>query len=99
KLPPNPIRDTIADLKLLGHTTPLLRCALGIAFFWLLASLAQLNINTFGLEVLGLEDEQQIGPLLAILVVGLGLGSVLAGLWSGGKVELGIVPLGATGIA
>ena len=37
--------------------------------------------------------------LLASLIVGVGLGSVLAGIWSGGKVELGILPLGAGGLA
>ena len=36
--------------------------------------------------------------LMLALVVGVGLGSVLAGIWSGGRVELGIVPLGAIGI-
>lgn len=93
----NPITDTYKNLKLLAADVPLMRTALGIAFFWLLASLAQLNINPYGGLVLGLE-EKQIGPLLGILVIGVGLGSVLAGIWSGGKVELGIVPLGATGI-
>ena len=39
-----------------------------------------------------------VGGLMAMLVVGVGIGSVLAGIWSGGKVELGIVPLGALGI-
>ena len=38
--------------------------------------------------------KKDVGVLLAILVAGLGAGSVLAGWWSGGKVELGIVPLG-----
>jgi acyl-[acyl-carrier-protein]-phospholipid O-acyltransferase/long-chain-fatty-acid--[acyl-carrier-protein] ligase len=33
------------------------------------------------------------------LVLGVGVGSMLAGWWSGGHVELGIVPLGALGIA
>jgi len=38
-------------------------------------------------------------PLLLSLVVGIGLGSILAGIWSAGRVELGILPLGAAGIA
>jgi acyl-[acyl-carrier-protein]-phospholipid O-acyltransferase/long-chain-fatty-acid--[acyl-carrier-protein] ligase len=93
----NPITDTYKNLKLLAVDVSLMRTALGISFFWLLASLAQMNINPYGGLVLGL-DETQIGPLLGILVIGVGLGNVLAGIWSGGKVELGIVPLGATGI-
>jgi acyl-[acyl-carrier-protein]-phospholipid O-acyltransferase/long-chain-fatty-acid--[acyl-carrier-protein] ligase len=38
-------------------------------------------------------------PLLFALVFGVGLGSVLAGVWSGGRIELGILPLGAAGVA
>ncbi len=94
----NPVTDAWQSFRLLAGNTPLLRCALGIAFFWLLASLAQMNIDPYGDLVLGLEKEE-IGPLLAILVGGVGLGSVLAGIWSRGHVELGIVPLGAAGIA
>ncbi len=37
--------------------------------------------------------------VLVAMVFGVGLGSVLAGIWSGGKVELGILPLGAGIIA
>ncbi|WP_298869445.1 AMP-binding protein, partial [uncultured Gimesia sp.] len=37
-------------------------------------------------------------PLLGILVLGVAAGSVLAGIWSAGRIELGIVPIGAAGI-
>jgi acyl-[acyl-carrier-protein]-phospholipid O-acyltransferase/long-chain-fatty-acid--[acyl-carrier-protein] ligase len=97
-LPPNPFSETARSLRLLTGNKPLLRTALGIAFFWMLASLAQMNIDMFVDEELN-RPQQDVGPLLGILVIGLGVGSVLAGLWSGGKVELGIVPLGALGIA
>jgi len=97
KLSWNPVTESWRSMRLLSADIPLLRASLGIAFFWLLASLSQLNIDPFGDRILGL-SKAEIGPLLAVLVVGLGLGSVLAGIWSGGKVELGIVPLGAVGI-
>ena len=97
RLPRNPFPETLRNLRLLAKNVLLLRTALGIAFFWMLASLAQVNINTFGMDVLGLE-EQELGTLMVILVAGVGLGSMMAGIWSGGKVELGIVPLGALGI-
>ncbi len=92
----NPITDTCRNLKLLASNAALLRTALGIAFFWLLASLAQMNIDPYGSNM-GL-DKLEVGILLAVLVAGLGAGSVLAGLASRGSVELGIVPLGAVGI-
>jgi acyl-[acyl-carrier-protein]-phospholipid O-acyltransferase/long-chain-fatty-acid--[acyl-carrier-protein] ligase len=93
----NPITKTVPALRLLFSDVRLARTALGIAFFWFLASLAQLNIDPFGEEILGL-PKAEIGVLMAVLVAGLGCGSVLAGYWSDGKVELGIVPLGAMGI-
>ncbi len=85
------------DLGLLISNQALFRTALGVAFFWALASLSQLTIDRFGPETVGLKDPYT-GVLSAVLVLGLGIGSVLAGIASKGKVELGIVPVGAAGI-
>ncbi|MEZ6057273.1 MAG: acyl-[ACP]--phospholipid O-acyltransferase [Planctomycetaceae bacterium] len=93
----DPITETVPALRLLFGNPHLGRTTLGIAFFWLLASLAQMNIDPFGERTLGMEKDQ-IGILMAVLVAGMAFGSVLAGYWSGGHVELGIVPLGAIGI-
>jgi acyl-[acyl-carrier-protein]-phospholipid O-acyltransferase / long-chain-fatty-acid--[acyl-carrier-protein] ligase len=93
----NPFRETVPALRTLLGNRRLRRAAMGIAYFWFLASLAQLNIDPFGDISLGLE-KKHVGILLAILVAGMGVGSVLAGWWSGGKVELGIVPLGIVGV-
>lgn len=95
--PWNGVAQTWRELRLLASSTPLFRAALGIAFFWSVGALAQMNIDQFGME--GGLLQRQVTPLLVALVLGLGLGSVLAGYWSGGRVELGIVPLGALGIA
>jgi acyl-[acyl-carrier-protein]-phospholipid O-acyltransferase/long-chain-fatty-acid--[acyl-carrier-protein] ligase len=96
--PRNPLKDTWRDLMLLAQNRTLLRVVLGIVFFWSLASLANLNIDAHGSKVLLLE-QKEIGPLLGILAVGVGLGSALAGFLSSGRVELGLVPLGAAGVA
>lgn len=96
--PRNPDQAIWRDLKLLGESRPILRVTLGIAFFWSLAALAQLNVDTYAIQELSL-SQVEVGPLLGILSLGVGIGSVLAGLWSGNKVELGIVPLGAAIIA
>ena len=95
--PWNPAKETWHQMQLLGSSTPLLRTALGVAFFWMLASLAQMNVDTYGINELQL-SQKDIGPLLGILVFGVALGSILAGVWSAGRIELGIVPLGAAGI-
>ena len=96
--PPNPLRETGANLKLLIDNRPLFRAALGEAFFWFLASLATSAITLMGNEILGL-SQIKTGMLAIALVLGVGTGSVLAGMMSGGKVELGLVPLGGAVVA
>jgi acyl-[acyl-carrier-protein]-phospholipid O-acyltransferase/long-chain-fatty-acid--[acyl-carrier-protein] ligase len=61
-------------------------------------ALAQLNIDQFAAEGGALNETAKI-PLLVALIAGVGVGSVLAGIWSAGRVELGILPLGAFGVA
>ncbi|MEX0643468.1 MAG: acyl-[ACP]--phospholipid O-acyltransferase [Pirellulales bacterium] len=89
--------QTVRDLQVLGSDRALLRVALGIMFFWSLGLLVQLNIDQFAFHQ-GATEQSQVSALLAALIVGVGIGSVLAGVWSGGKVELGILPLGAGGL-
>jgi len=95
--PWNAAQQTFRDLRELYRQKNIFRVALGIMFFWSLAGLAQLNIDQFAAEG-GTTQQTQVIPLLIALVVGVGLGSVLAGVWSGGRVELGILPLGAGGL-
>jgi acyl-[acyl-carrier-protein]-phospholipid O-acyltransferase / long-chain-fatty-acid--[acyl-carrier-protein] ligase len=93
KCPINPITRSWRDLQLVFRDRPIFRVTLGVTFFWSLASLAQMNIDTFVTHELLLE-QTQVGIFLAVLSLGVGIGSVLAGWWSGGRVELGMVPLG-----
>jgi acyl-[acyl-carrier-protein]-phospholipid O-acyltransferase/long-chain-fatty-acid--[acyl-carrier-protein] ligase len=97
KFPWDAAQQSWRDLKLLAHTPAMLRVAFGIMFFWSLGALANLNIDQFTFEGGG-EKQTQVAPLLAALVIGIGCGSVLAGVWSAGRVELGILPLGAVGL-
>ena len=76
----------------------LFRVALGIIFFWTVAGLAQINIDALADES-GALLESERNPLLICLTIGVGLGSVLAGIASGGRIELGLVPWGAAGMA
>ncbi len=94
--PVNPFAGYSHQMRQLWASKPILRTAIGVAFFWSLASLANLNIPLYASQVLG--APQSKGILLAVLVVGVGFGSVLAGIWSRGKVELGIIPVGAAGM-
>ncbi|MBI3298711.1 MAG: MFS transporter [Elusimicrobia bacterium] len=76
----------------------LVRTAAAIAFFWLLSSIVQMNIFLFGAQTLGVGTGMVTAMLTAIGLF-TGLGAVLAGQTSKDKVQLGVVPLGAIGVA
>ena len=70
---------------------------LGQATFWGFASLLSQNLLVWGKSDLGFSDTTS-GLPLAVLVVGIGVGSVLAGRLSRGRIELGLIPIGALGL-
>jgi acyl-[acyl-carrier-protein]-phospholipid O-acyltransferase/long-chain-fatty-acid--[acyl-carrier-protein] ligase len=90
--------EAFHDLRELAARRGLLLAAVGSALFWSVAGLCQVNVDLFATVDLRVA-QQHVGPLLAVLALGVGLGNVLAGLWSRGRIELGIIPFGATGIA
>src|SRR4029077_18420155 len=66
----------------------------GNTYFWFLGALLQFVIVFYGREVLHL-DETHGGYLQAALAIGIGIGSYAAGMLSAGKIEYGLIPLGA----
>ncbi len=96
--PLNAVGQTWRDLATLGANRALLLAALASAFYWFLAAASQVNIDRLVTVGLGM-DQQYVSYLLAALAVGVGLGSALAGVWSAGKIELGMVPWAAGGMA
>jgi len=91
----NLVTDSWRDIKLVMEDRAILRVTLGVVFFWCLASMAQMNIDVFvKSELADNIAKANPGPFMAMLVIGVGVGSVLAGWWSSGRVELGMVPFG-----
>jgi acyl-[acyl-carrier-protein]-phospholipid O-acyltransferase/long-chain-fatty-acid--[acyl-carrier-protein] ligase len=81
-------KDRVLTLAILGST-----------YFWFLGALfGEPTILLYGKDVLDLTDTQ-ISLLRACLAIGIGLGSAAAGILSGKKIEYGLVPLGALGLA
>jgi len=88
------IYRSLRDIK---KQRPLFLTILGIAYFWFLGAFFQLNLIPFGQDVLRM-SEREISLLMALMAVGIGVGSMAAGYLSGGRVEFGLVPIGAFGL-
>ena len=96
--PKNLPKMLFKDIHQLFQFRFLFRIALGVTFFWAIANLIQSNIDIFSSENGGLLESDRT-PFLLAVVVGIALGSIVAGVASRGSIELGLVPLGAIGIA
>lgn len=100
KCPPrlNPITDLWRQLKFLRTDRDLWRATCGNTGFWFVAALVQMNLVIYAREVLRLTVSQN-GLLNTALSVGIGVGSALAGFVSRGRIQFGLVPLGAVAMA
>jgi acyl-[acyl-carrier-protein]-phospholipid O-acyltransferase / long-chain-fatty-acid--[acyl-carrier-protein] ligase len=94
----NFLSDFFRQMKSWRGDRPLSLAVLGNTYFNFIGALLLLNVFFYGADVLKV-SESQISWLNAALAVGIGLGSVTAGYLSGGKIEYGLVPLGAAGLA
>jgi acyl-[acyl-carrier-protein]-phospholipid O-acyltransferase/long-chain-fatty-acid--[acyl-carrier-protein] ligase len=91
----NPVADFVTGTRHLLRDRPMWLSVLGISYFWFLGALFQPDLVDLGKETLHASDGQ-VGLLLASISLGIGVGALLAGRLSGDKVEIGLVPLGAT---
>ncbi len=98
RLSPQVAGETFRALKLLFSHRNLFLVAVASSFFWGLGALSQLMIDKFAQSELFV-SQARTGPLLGVLVFGIALGNGLAGIVSRGTIELGLVPVGAAGIA
>ena len=95
---PNPWAEIINGVRRLAGDGRLGAVVIGITFFEFLGSFVMLDLLLVGKEVMGLSDTS-VSLLLAFAGLGIGFGSILAGRLSGERIELGLVPIGAAGVA
>ena len=94
----NIFSDLRKQHQLVGPDRTLWLAIVGNSYFWFLGALLQFVIVFYGREILHL-DETRGGYLQAALAIGIGVGSYAAGLLSAGKIEYGLIPLGAVGMS
>ncbi|HEY6467743.1 MAG TPA: acyl-[ACP]--phospholipid O-acyltransferase [Candidatus Acidoferrales bacterium] len=93
----NPFGDFADQWKLIRSDRVLWWAVLGNTYLFFLAALLQLVIVIYGHDALRI-DEQHISYLQAAIAIGIGVGSIAAGYLSGGKIEYGLIPIGAVGM-
>src|SRR5271169_3890023 len=97
KFQPNFLGDLWSQGKRIAQDRVLWLAVAGNTFFFFLGALLQFDIVFYGRDVLHVPATQ--GSFLqASIAIGIGLGSMAAGYLSGGKIEYGLIPLGALGI-
>lgn len=99
--PWNPLTGLVRDLIFLKQRRDLFLTSLANGYFWLLGLVFSSNVMVYGKTHLGLGNDQNtlLSLLPAFIGLGIAAGAMLAGRWSGKKVEWGLVPLGGAGMA
>jgi len=93
-LNPNIIGEILGQLRLMKQDRDLWRANWGNTGFFFVAMLLQLNLALFAQQVFHLQPTRQAW-LQAALSLGIGVGSMTAGRLSRGRIEYGLIPLGA----
>ncbi|MBX2847592.1 MAG: MFS transporter [Acidiferrobacterales bacterium] len=77
---------------------PVFLSILAISWFWFFGSIVLTQFPSFAEQVL-YGDARVATITIAIFSIGIGLGSLACSLLSGGRVEIGLMPIGAIGIS
>ena len=93
----NILGDLWAQIKLMRQDRALFLAVLGNTYFWFLGSLLFSTIVVYGPDVLHV-GQTKTGYLNAVLAIGIGAGSMVAGWISDNKIEYGLIPLGSIGM-
>lgn len=96
--PTNLFKPLVTNIATLVRSRPLALAVLGIAFFTFVVAFMRATVYMLGESQVPRWSEFKTSIIVGMSALGIGLGSPLAGQLSGGKVELGLVPLGAVGM-
>lgn len=94
----NPVSETYRNLKYLGSNKVVFLAVLGISWFWFYGAVFLAQIATYTQYTLA--GTASVATLILVLFsVGIGVGAVLCEKLSNGRVEIGLVPIGAIGLS
>ncbi|MHB1423476.1 MAG: MFS transporter [Gemmataceae bacterium] len=96
--PPYLYQPLWQSIRTLLRSRPLAFAVVGIAFFTFIVAFMRSTMYMHGQTRVPPWDEAMTSEVVGMVALGIGLGSPLVGFLSGGKVELGMVPIGAVGM-
>jgi acyl-[acyl-carrier-protein]-phospholipid O-acyltransferase/long-chain-fatty-acid--[acyl-carrier-protein] ligase len=94
----NPLGDLGEQIQIIRKDRVLSWAVVGNFYLWFLAALLQFTIVIYGHDILRIDD-RHISYLQGAVAVGIGLGSLVTGYLSDAKIEYGLIPVGALGMA
>lgn len=94
----NPMTDLMSNWRLIRQNRSLKLGIIAVNYFWFFGAVLQLNIFLYAKDMMN-AGPRFSGLLLIAATIGIGLGSFLAGKFSGDHLELGWVPVGALGMS
>ena len=96
--PPYLYQPLWQSIRTLLRSRPLALAIIGIAFFTFIVAFMRSTMYMHGQTRVPPWDEGKTSEVVGMVALGIGLGSPLVGFLSGGKVELGLVTIGAVGM-
>ncbi len=86
------------DFRYVRITRAIWLCVLGTTFFFAIGSLLMTSLMNYGTHILHLDSETKVSMLIVAVAFGTGLGCFIAGEFSKGRIEFGLVPIGSIGM-
>ncbi len=93
----NIVTQTLKIMRYAQENRSVFIAILAISWFWFVGATYLSQVPAYSKSILG-SNNQVVTLLLFMFSAGIGIGSVMCEKMSGGRIELGLVPLGAIGI-
>jgi acyl-[acyl-carrier-protein]-phospholipid O-acyltransferase/long-chain-fatty-acid--[acyl-carrier-protein] ligase len=89
----------VANLKIAARNPVVRLSIIGLAVFWSVGQVLLAAFPSYAKDSLDINNTLAIQGILAASGIGIALGSALASRWSRNRIETGLIPIGALGVA
>ncbi|HVS34344.1 MAG TPA: MFS transporter [Gemmataceae bacterium] len=97
--PPYVYKPLLGNIRQMLGSRPMVLAVIGIAFFTFIVAFMRSTVYMYGESQAPRWNDLDVSLVVGMVAVGIGVGAPLVGYLSGGKVEVGLVPIGSLGMA